>query len=146
MSTFPLLPYCFSRTLPISYMYYIPSECYIDRGVTYRGKRSKTFDGTTCLRWDDDLVTPYLHPGLYWSVEDLVASANYCRNPHNMMDGPGCFMEVAGYGEYEHCGIPMCSLDGRCWKMGLLGNVSISRLLHEQTEICCYHITQLHDL
>jgi hypothetical protein len=74
-------------------------ECFIGRGLEYRGLAHTTDQGDTCIPW---LKTGYWHP---WLVEVVGLESNLCRNPDFRSSGPWC---VNARNEVRSCAVPRC--------------------------------------
>ena len=69
----------------------------------YRGTINTTNEGAVCAQWDAD----------WMSFDGEAYQENYCRNPLNDVEGPGCYTSVNLFGndglpKFSRCNIPAC--------------------------------------
>jgi hypothetical protein len=74
-------------------------ECFIGRGLEYRGLARTTDQGDKCIPWVD---TEYWDP---WLVEVAGLESNLCRNPDYRASGPWC---VNARKQARSCFVPRC--------------------------------------
>ncbi|XP_044293401.1 tissue-type plasminogen activator [Varanus komodoensis] len=86
--------------------------CVSGRGVDYRGSRSHTQSGATCLNWDSEYLTQKMYGARMPDANTWgLSSHNYCRNPDNDTQ-PWCYVRKGGQTTWEHCDVPVCSTCG----------------------------------
>ncbi|KAF6084705.1 plasminogen activator, tissue type [Phyllostomus discolor] len=87
-------------------------DCYFGKGLTYRGTRSLTTSGASCLPWNSKALIGKIYTAWKTNAQTLgLGKHNYCRNP----DGdakPWCHVQKDGELKWEYCDIPQCSTCG----------------------------------
>ncbi|CAL8241959.1 unnamed protein product [Merluccius merluccius] len=86
------------------------TECYNNRGRSYRGVVGWSVSGARCLPWNSDLLHNEMHLGTVVgaSLKGL-GDHNYCRNP-DVDSMPWCYILNHGAISWEHCDIPPCTM------------------------------------
>jgi integrin beta 3 len=74
----------------------------------YRGTISTTKDGSECAKWTIEGIGMNNE-----RIQEGGLDENYCRNPVNDANGPGCFPSLGTFGEdgipiFLYCDIPAC--------------------------------------
>ncbi|XP_078586589.1 blastula protease 10-like isoform X1 [Branchiostoma floridae x Branchiostoma japonicum] len=81
-------------------------DCYENTGTTYRGTRSWTRSGHTCMNWAHTLdrdVSTLTYPNSAGGI----GNHNYCRNPYAGSPQPWCYVsDIRVF--WEYCDIPRC--------------------------------------
>uniref|UniRef100_A0A8C1AIU7 Prothrombin n=1 Tax=Cyprinus carpio carpio TaxID=630221 RepID=A0A8C1AIU7_CYPCA len=86
-------------------------DCLDGSGETYTGVLSVTLGGHTCLQWSAAEVQALIKGKELLHHVQLVK--NHCRNPDGDMEGPWCYVKVAGgnitidYCDFEMCDAPL---------------------------------------
>ncbi|XP_006859989.1 PREDICTED: tissue-type plasminogen activator isoform X2 [Chrysochloris asiatica] len=87
-------------------------DCYIGKGLDYRGTHSLTTSGATCLKWDSVILMRKIYTVWTANAQALgLGKHNYCRNP----DGdakPWCHVLKDRQLTWEYCDVPQCSTCG----------------------------------
>nr|KAF6374951.1 plasminogen activator, tissue type [Pipistrellus kuhlii] len=86
--------------------------CYLGKGLAYRGTRSLTVSGASCLPWNSMLLRGKINT--VWKPNALslgLGKHNYCRNPDGD-DKPWCHVLKGRQLTWEYCDIPQCSTCG----------------------------------
>ncbi|XP_043840653.1 tissue-type plasminogen activator isoform X1 [Dromiciops gliroides] len=87
-------------------------DCYSGKGTYYRGTRSKTESGTSCLNWDTLLGKSRLYTSWRKNAPSLgLGNHNFCRNPDNDVK-PWCFVLEDDHLTQDYCDVPKCSTCG----------------------------------
>ncbi|KAM3857280.1 prothrombin [Diretmus argenteus] len=80
--------------------------CLINHGSDYTGDLSVTSQGYTCLDWSSPRTTA-LRRGKEFKPE-VKLSGNKCRNPDDDLEGPWCYVEIAGNVTVDYCDLELC--------------------------------------
>ncbi|CAK6442672.1 unnamed protein product [Pipistrellus nathusii] len=86
--------------------------CYLGKGFAYRGTRSLTVSGASCLPWNSMLLRGKINT--VWKPNALslgLGKHNYCRNPDGD-DKPWCHVLKGRQLTWEYCDVPQCSTCG----------------------------------
>lgn len=87
-------------------------DCYVGKGLTYRGTHSLTTSRDSCLPWDSKILMRKSYTAWRTDSQALgLGRHNYCRNP----DGdakPWCHVLKDGKLTWEYCDVPLCSTCG----------------------------------
>ncbi|RDD37045.1 Neurotrypsin [Trichoplax sp. H2] len=86
-------------------IYPIETNCYTDKGQSYRGNVSITRSGILCQQWSSN--TPHNHsfkPSTYYN-DGLVS--NYCRNPSGLRNSPWCYTSNSSI-SWQYCNVTKC--------------------------------------
>uniref|UniRef100_A0A8C1TTI4 Prothrombin n=2 Tax=Cyprinus carpio TaxID=7962 RepID=A0A8C1TTI4_CYPCA len=82
-------------------------DCLDGSGETYTGVLSVTLGGHTCLQWSAAEVQALIKGKELLHHVQLVK--NHCRNPDGDMEGPWCYVKVAGGNiTIDYCDLEMC--------------------------------------
>ncbi|XP_019062044.1 tissue-type plasminogen activator isoform X11 [Fukomys damarensis] len=88
------------------------ADCYSGNGSAYRGTRSFTTSGASCLPWDSVILRGRGYTAWRFNSQALgLGTHNYCRNP----DGdakPWCHVLKDHKPTWEYCDLPQCSTCG----------------------------------
>lgn len=87
-------------------------DCYLGKGLAYRGTHSLTASGASCLPWNSMVLKGKINTA--WRPNALslgLGKHNYCRNPDGD-DKPWCHVLKGRQLTWEYCDIPQCSTCG----------------------------------
>ncbi|XP_020825270.1 tissue-type plasminogen activator isoform X1 [Phascolarctos cinereus] len=88
------------------------NDCYTGNGISYRGIRSKTESGNSCLKWNSPHLIFRDYTARRENARDLgLGSHNFCRNPDNDKR-PWCYVLTDSQVTWEFCDVPKCSTCG----------------------------------
>nr|XP_004669074.2 tissue-type plasminogen activator [Jaculus jaculus] len=87
-------------------------DCYVEKGLAYRGTLSFTTTGASCLPWNSMILMGKSYTAWRTNAQALgLGRHNYCRNP----DGdakPWCHVLKDRKLTWEYCDVPPCSTCG----------------------------------
>ncbi|XP_037382051.1 tissue-type plasminogen activator [Talpa occidentalis] len=87
-------------------------DCYIKKGLTYRGTHSRTVSGASCLNWNSMILMGATYTARMTDAQALgLGNHNYCRNPDGD-DRPWCHVLKDRKRTWEYCDVPQCSTCG----------------------------------
>jgi len=122
---------CVKLGFPLAQQLIKPHSCYRDFGTDYRGTKSTTKSGFTCIPWS--------HQNEFKTVQhiELIGGHNYCRNPATDSGErePWCFTND-DLVKKEVCDIEKCSVFNM-WLYIAVPAVSIVAILGLVIGLCC---------
>ncbi|XP_045709721.1 hyaluronan-binding protein 2 [Phyllostomus hastatus] len=85
-------------------------DCYVEDGVSYRGKVSRTINQHSCLHWNSHLLLQERYNTFMEDAETHgIGEHNFCRNPDGDQK-PWCFIKVNNAKvKWEYCDVSACS-------------------------------------
>lgn len=81
-------------------------ECFPNNGLDYTGNLDVTMAGHVCLPWSAPEVQTLSKDKEF--IPEVTLTANKCRNPDNDMEGPWCYVRVAGNVTIDYCDLEIC--------------------------------------
>lgn len=84
----------------------MPSVCLPNYGVDYTGDMSVTLAGHTCLLWSSPEVKALSRDKDF--MPEVILLGNKCRNPDNDLEGPWCYVNIAGNVTIDYCDLELC--------------------------------------
>ncbi|KAM5264893.1 tissue-type plasminogen activator isoform 2-T2 [Ctenodactylus gundi] len=87
-------------------------DCYIEKGLAYRGTHSLTVSGASCLPWNSIFLIGNIYTSWKANSQALgLGKHNYCRNPDGDAQ-PWCHVLKDRKLTWEYCDLPQCSTCG----------------------------------
>ncbi|XP_019616427.1 PREDICTED: apolipoprotein(a)-like isoform X2 [Branchiostoma belcheri] len=86
-----------------------PGDCYSGDGSTYRGFKSTTTNGRSCLKWSEARYQ-YYNTLRFTAGQYGLGDHNYCRNPAGVETEPWCYYinPATRRVAWSHCGAQEC--------------------------------------
>lgn len=83
-------------------------DCYTGNGLAYRGTRSRTKSGFSCLPWNSVFLTSKIYTAWKSNARALgLGKHNHCRNPDGDAQ-PWCHVWKDRQLTWEYCDVPQC--------------------------------------